>query len=166
MSVPGKQAGLYLVEVAIVGATNVMGVVLCMGVPVPGYPLFPVDPSLAMGGASVAAPMVTGCLDPANFQSPSAGKSATAVVTKGVPPVSCRLVDKIKKWEFVNMAELLKDNDRKDPQFMVMNGQLVTVHRQSSSKTPLSILQWLKAFKIFMAILSSKDTTREWVGSS
>jgi len=161
VSVPGKQAGLYLAEVVVVGATNVMGVVLCIGVPAPGYPLFLVDPSLAMGGASIAAPMVTGCLDPANFQSPSAGKSATAVVTEGVPPVPSRLVDKIKKWEFVNMAGLLKDNNGKDPQFMVMNGQLVAVYRQSSSKTPLSILQWLKAFKIFMAILSYEDTTRE-----
>jgi len=115
-----------------------------------------------MGGASVATPMVTGCLDPVNFQSPSAGKSATVVVTEGVPTVPCRLVDKIKKWEFVNMAELLKDNNGKDPQFMVVNGQLVAVHRHSSSKTPLSILQWLKAFNIFMAVLlSSEDTTRE-----
>ena len=134
---------------------------LYIGVPTPGYPLLPVDPSLAMGGASIAAPMVTGCLDPANFQSPSTGKSATVVITEGVPPVPCRLVDKTKKWEFVNMAELLKDNDGKDPQFMVINGQLVAVHRQSSSKTPLSILQWLKAFNIFKAVLSSEDTTRE-----
>jgi len=121
------------------------------GVPISGH-----------GWCQLAAPMVTGCLDPAKFQSPSTGKSATLVVTEGVPPVPCRLVDKIKKWEFVNMAELLKDNNGKDPQFMVMNDQLVAVHHQSSSKTPLSILQWLKAFNIFMAILlSSEDATRE-----
>ena len=84
------------------------------------------------------------------------------VVAEGVPPVSCRLVDKIRKWEYVNFADLLRDNDGKDPYFTLVNGQLVAVNRQSSSKAPLSILKWLQAFNIFMAVLlSSEDTTKE-----
>jgi len=67
------------------------------GVPVPSFPVLPVDPSLAMGGASVAGPLMAGCLDPSIFQpQPSmAGKSSTVVVAEGVSPVSCQLVDKI-----------------------------------------------------------------------
>ena len=55
VSVPGKQAYLYLVEVAVGWCHNCyVGVVLlCIGVPVPGHTLLLVDPS---GGASVAAP--------------------------------------------------------------------------------------------------------------
>jgi len=44
-----------------------MGVFSIAGVPVPGFPLLPVDPSLAMGGASIAGPLMSGCLDSSNL---------------------------------------------------------------------------------------------------
>jgi len=101
-------------------------------------------------------------IEPNLYPSPTRPKLPTVVVAEGVPPVSCRLVEKIRKWEFINMADLLKENAGREPQFMVVNGQLVAVQSQMKSKAPLTILKWLQAFNIFMAVLlSCEDTSKE-----
>ena len=90
-------------------------------------------------------------------------KAATAVVSEGIPPVSCRLVEKIRKWEYVNLMDLLKDPATKH--LVLVNGQLMalrTDQRPRSSKTITDIFTWLRAFSVFMAVLlSSEDTTKE-----
>ena len=37
-------------------------------------------------------------------------KLPTVVVVEGLPPVTCRVVDRIRKWEYVNLADLLGDH--------------------------------------------------------
>ena len=90
-------------------------------------------------------------------------KAATAVVSEGIPPVSCRLVEKIRKWEYVNLMDLLKDLATEH--LVLVNGQLMALHtdqRPRSSKTITDIFTWLRAFSVFMAVLlSSEDTTKE-----
>ena len=54
-------------------------------------------------------------------------KTATVVVTEGIPPVLCQLVEKIWKWEYINLMDLLKDPTTE--QLVVVNGQLVAMHR-------------------------------------
>jgi len=49
-------------------------------------------------------------MEPNLYPSPTRPKLPTVVVAEGVPPVSCHLVEKIRKWEFINMADLLKEN--------------------------------------------------------
>jgi len=90
-------------------------------------------------------------------------KAATVVVAEGIPPVSCRLVEKIRKWEYVNLMDLLKDPSTEH--LVLVNGQLMamrTNQRPRSSKAIPDIFSWLQAFSVFMAILlSSEDTTKE-----
>jgi len=62
-----------------------------------------------MSGASGTGPVLPVDLDPILFQSYSGGKPATVVVAEGVPPVSYCLVEKIRWWEFINMADLFKE---------------------------------------------------------
>ena len=91
-------------------------------------------------------------------------KAPTVVVTEGIPPVACRLVEKIRKWEYVNLGDLLKDHSSSE-QFVVVNGQVVPIQsgqKPQSPKTITDILSWLQAFSVFSAILlSSAETSKE-----
>jgi len=105
----------------------------------------------SVGGAGPVLPSSPNLLQPLE------SKSATVVVAEGF--LWCR--EKIRRWEYVKMADLLK-NDSKDTQLSLVNGQLVVIHRQVNSKSPLTILQWLQACNIFTAILlSASETTKE-----
>ena len=90
-------------------------------------------------------------------------KATSAVVAEGVPPVSCRLVERIRKWEYVNLMDLLKDPTT--DHLVLVNGQLVamrTDQRPRSSKAITDIFTWLQAFSVFKTVLlSSEDTTKE-----
>ena len=44
-------------------------------------------------------------------------------------PSACHLVEKLRKWEYVNLADLLKDHSSPD-QFIVINGQILSVPDQ------------------------------------
>ena len=91
-------------------------------------------------------------------------KSSTIVVEEGIPPVSCRLIEKVRKWEYINLADLLKDHNSSD-QFIVVNGQVLSVPDQKlriSNRAIADIFTWLQAYNIFTAILlSAEDTTIE-----
>ena len=90
-------------------------------------------------------------------------KATTAVVAEGISPVPFRLVERIRKWEYVNLMDLLKDPAT--DHLILVNGQLVamrTDQRPHSSKTITDIFTWLQAFSVFMVVLlSSDDTTKE-----
>ena len=70
------------------------------------WPHLPVDTTLSGFGDTshmyIGLPVV---------QYPSPTKSSTVVVAEGIPPVSCRLVEKVRKWEYVNLADLLEDHN-------------------------------------------------------
>ena len=91
-------------------------------------------------------------------------KSSTIVVAEGIPPVSCCLIEKVRKWEYINLADLLKDHNS-SYQFIVVNGQVLSVPDQklrSRNRVIADIFTWLQAYNIFTAILlSAEDTTKE-----
>ena len=131
-----------------------------LGAPTLTWPSLPVDTSLSgSGGSSYIMSSGVPLLQSSSFPS----KTATVVVTEGIPPVSCRLVEKIQKWEYINLMDLLKDPTTE--QLVVVNGQLVTMRadqRSRSSKSTPDIFQWLQAFSVFSAVLlSSDDTTKD-----
>ena len=90
-------------------------------------------------------------------------KPPTVVVTEGIPPVPCWLVDRARKWEYVNLADLLGDHS--PDHLTIINGQVIAVTSAGTpkrSRTITDILTWLQAFSILSAILvSSEDTTKE-----
>jgi len=77
-------------------------------------------------------------LQPNVYPSPTNTKLPTFVVVEGVPLVSCHLVEKIRKWEFIHIVDILKENAGRDPQFMVVNGQLVAAQSQGPLSPSLS----------------------------
>ena len=88
--------------------------------------------------------------------------STLVVVAEGIPPVSCKLVDKIKKWEYIDLATLLDDYSTSD-QVALLNGQLTVASSNSQRRRQANaisdVLTWLQAFSIFTAILVSSDST-------
>jgi len=98
-----------------------------LGVSTSGFLPLPLDPTLVMSSASSTGPVLPTSLDP-NLLQPLESKSATVVVAEGVPMVSCRLVEKIRRWEYVNMADLLKDYS-KDTQLSLVNGAYLFMDR-------------------------------------
>ena len=57
------------------------------------------------------------------IQYPLSTKSSTFVVAEGIPPVSWCLIEKVRKWEYVNLADLLKDHNSPDQSSMVRSYQ-------------------------------------------
>ena len=90
-------------------------------------------------------------------------KPPTVVVTEGIPPIPCRIVDRVRKWEYVNLADLLGDHN--PDHLTIINGQVIAVTSAGTprrSRTISDIMTWLQAFSILTAILvSSENTTRE-----
>ena len=90
-------------------------------------------------------------------------KPPTVVVTEGIPPVPCRMVNRVRKWEYVNLADLLGDHS--PDHLTIINGQVIAVTSAGTPRrscTISDIMTWLQAFSIPTAILvSSESTTRE-----
>ena len=82
-------------------------------------------------------------------------------MAEGIPPVSYKLVEKIRKWEYIELSSLLEDHSTPD-QMALFNGQLMVVSSSYQRRRPAvisDILSWLQAFSIYTAILVSADTT-------
>ena len=83
-------------------------------------------------------------------------------MAEGIPPVSHKLVEKIRKWEYIELSSLLEDHYPPD-QMALFNGQLMVVssfsQRCRQAAVISDILSWLQAFSIYTAILVSSETT-------
>ena len=84
------------------------------------------------------------------------------MVAEGIPPVSSKVVEKIRKWEYVDLSTLLDDYSSPD-QVTLINGQLAVVsstsQKRRQAKAISDIVSWLQVFSIFTAILVSSETT-------
>ena len=124
------------------------------------WPHLPVDMTL-LGSGDTTSHMSTGL---PVIQYPLSTKSSTFVVAEGIPPVSSCPVEKVRKWDYVNLADLLKDHNSPD-QLIVINGQILSVPDQkpcSNNRVIGNIYTWIQAYNIFTAILlSAEDTTKE-----
>ena len=58
-------------------------------------------------------------------------KPPTVVVTEGIPPIPCRIVDRVRKRKNVNLADLLGDHS--PDHLTIINGQAIAV---TSAGTP------------------------------
>ena len=75
------------------------------------------------------------------------------IVGEGLPAVPAKLVAKIQRGEYVDMAELLKDNTEAErhrtPQKRLQGGQ---ISRSSRREVP-DLLSWLQCFGTYACVL-------------
>ena len=98
---------------------------------------------------------------------PVGDTKAAVLVAEGLPPISTKLLDKIRRWEFVDLSLLLHDPSSKAEELLwQQKGQVMIVQSieqaQRRCKQITDIFSWTKAFAIYCAALSSaEETTKE-----
>lgn len=95
-----------------------------------------------------------------------AGESrATILIAEGLPPIQTKLLEKIRRWEFVDLALLLHDSTSRSDEFLLQQrGERVVLvqsveQAQRRRRQIGDILSWTKAFSIYGAALSSDEGT-------
>ena len=88
----------------------------------------------------------------------------SVVISEGIPPISVKLVEKIRRWEFIDLAKLLVNQDNQpEESTVVVGGQIMVLESQSRSQRKTTaindILAWCQAFARFMAVLLAADAT-------
>ena len=88
----------------------------------------------------------------------------SVVVTEGIPPVSVKMVERIHRWEFVELANLLITQDSKldEAPFVVDSEQLgFKAPSQAQGRHPIinNIMIWFVAFSRFMAVILTAEAT-------
>lgn len=92
---------------------------------------------------------------------------STAVITEGIPPISARILEKIRRWEYVDLADLLSESAGKTSEFSDCPGdQVILVQSldqvRRKKKQIVDISTWLQAFSIYAAALvADPSTTKE-----
>ncbi len=86
------------------------------------------------------------------------------VISEGIPPIPVKLVEKIRCWEFIDLAKLLVNQETQpDHPTIIIDGQLVALESPVKSQKKTAgindILSWVQAFSRFMAVLLAADAT-------
>ena len=82
-------------------------------------------------------------------------------MAEGIPPVSTRLIEKIRRWEFIDLAQLIGGADSSEGSSSMVEGHIVT-QAKSPRKSPSTITDlatWLQAYARLMVVLLSAPTT-------
>ena len=100
----------------------------------------------------------------------SVASSATSLVAEGLPPIPTKIVEKIRRWEFVDLALLLQDASSKSEELLLQqHGSQVMIFQsveqaQKRKKQIGDIVSWARAFSIYAVVLAAaEDTTKEEV---
>lgn len=124
----------------------------------------PVDPLLGTAYASsiqLPLPLGTHPEIVARTAAPS------VVIVEGIPPIPVKLVEKIRRWEFIDLAKLLVNQEAQpDQPTVIIGGQVVGLDSPARSQRRATaindITSWVQAFSRFMAVLlSAGATTKE-----
>ena len=91
-------------------------------------------------------------------------KKIALVIAEGVPPVCTKLLEKIQKWEFVELASLLSHGtlSRGDALMITQDGRSMIVRPQNESlgrKKINDITTWLQAFSVYAASLADSESS-------
>ena len=69
------------------------------------------------------------------------------------------MIDKIRNWEYIDLAKFLAGEDSSEGTAVIFNGQLVLMeaHQRGTRKQPIisDLLSWMQAYARFMAVLLS-----------
>ena len=91
-------------------------------------------------------------------------KPPSVVVAEGIPPIPTKLLDKIRKWEFVDLVLLLDESSHhKDEVPFSHDGRIILIQSveqaQKRRKQIVDIHAWTEAFAVYMAALASHNAT-------
>ena len=129
-------------------------------------PILPESEGPAAGGSTETpslAAMLSGGKDPDPAHTPSKS-SSTAVIVEGMPPIASKLLDRIRRWDYVDLVDLLSEPTAK--QYDVpssSHNQVILVQSleqvRKKKKNISDIETWLQAFSMYAAALVSDPTT-------
>ena len=88
----------------------------------------------------------------------SSSETGAFMLGEGLPPVPAKLVAKILKGEFINMAELLRDNIEAERRWCCSD-TTSNQTRPPQREIP-NILSWLQCFGVFAGVVASKHPDR------
>ena len=74
--------------------------------PVASWPSLPIDPLLVPSISSLPSLLSSASTSDVLPSTPA----PSMVVTEGMPPLPIKLVERIRRWEFVDLSSLLKEN--------------------------------------------------------
>ena len=78
------------------------------------------------------------------------------ILSEALPVVPAKLVRKVEKGEFVDMADFLKDNIEAERRRMPTGDAGMSGLPQASRREVPDILSWLHSYSMFAAIVSAK----------
>ena len=84
------------------------------------------------------------------------------MLSEALPVVPTKLVRKVEKGEFVDMADFLKDNIEAERRRIPTGDSGMSGLPQVSRREVPDILSWLHSFNMFAAIVSSKYPHKAW----
>lgn len=93
-----------------------------------------------------------------------ASKVQALVIAEGIPPIQVKILERMRRWEFVDLATLLSDPIHKAEDMAVhQQNQVIlfqTVEQAQKRRRQIQdIASWTQAFTIYMAALASATTT-------
>ena len=88
----------------------------------------------------------------------------SVVVAEGMPPIASKLLDRIRRWEFIDLALLLNEVGQKSDEIPHSHdGRVVLIlsveQAQCCKKQIGDHYAWTQAFAVYMAALASVSTT-------
>ena len=91
--------------------------------------------------------------------------ASTTVIAEGIPPIATKLLEKIQRWEYVDLSDLLSEASSKvdDMPTYTTQNQVILVQSvdqiKRKKKQILDIETWLQAFSIYAAALTAHSST-------
>ena len=131
----------------------------------------PSEPPATASSATVAASLAWATMLSALSGDPASGDPASQLkqcrervaIGSGLPTVPKRLVERIQKWEYVDLAELLPSQSLHDQvvdsraKFTLFPGYEIVRPKKRQVE---SITDWVKAFTVFTAVVATTEQTR------
>ena len=103
-------------------------------------------------------------LGPGAEQGQDQPSTSLVLVTDGIPPIPSKVLEKIRKWKYVDLATLLANDTPSDNiTTVVVNGQTLVVSSAANSTKKRRITwdsqSWSQAYSMYAARLISTDST-------
>ena len=76
-----------------------------------------------------------------------------------MPTIPVKLIEKIRKWEYVDLVCLLEDHNTHLVSFTLNEAGQWVPKQQKRRKLITDIFTWIQAYSRYMAVLLSSDTT-------
>ena len=126
--------------------------------PLPPLPVNPLLTAPVSSVPSLTLPLGSGQVSQTLTPSPM------LIVAEGIPPVQTKLVEQMRRWEYVDLAKLLGGQEIvPEEATVVVDGQKllmeVAQRGQRRQSTISNIWSWLQAYSRYMAVMLSADTT-------